>query len=68
MKLKVDERLGVLVRCNRPDAGLARVTCARMGHTEMLVLCNKCLYAITYCEQCMAVDHLLVRAKVLAVA
>lgn len=66
VKLRMDDRLGILVRCGRPDAGLARVSCSRMGHTETLVMCNKCLYAIMYCEQCMEQDHLLIRASVLA--
>lgn len=68
VKLKTDDRLGVLIPCNRPDAGLARVSCPRMGHVEVAVMCRRCLYAIQYCEQCLTEDHLLVRAKVLALA
>jgi hypothetical protein len=66
VRLKTDDRLGVLIPCNRPDAGLARIVCPRMGHTEIAVMCNKCLYAVVYCEQCLAQDQLLVRSRVLA--
>ena len=66
MKVMTDSRLQVLRPCGRSDASLVRVSCARMGHVENVVMCNKCMHAITYCEQCMEQDHMLVRATRLA--
>jgi len=68
MKVQADERLDVLIPCGRPDGALVRVTCSRAGHTENVVMCRRCMHAITYCEQCMTTDRMLVRASRLVLA
>jgi hypothetical protein len=68
MRVHRDERLSLLVPCGRPDASLVRVSCTRVGHVEYVVMCNKCMHAITYCQECFDTDRMLVRASRLAVA
>jgi hypothetical protein len=68
MKIRTDDRLGTLVLCGRPDASLVRVSCPRVGHVENVVMCRKCMFAITYCQFCFDQDKMLVRATRLALA
>jgi len=68
MRIKTDERLSLLVPCGRPDTALIRVACPRMGHVENVVMCRRCMHAITYCQQCFDQDRLLIRASRLALA
>lgn len=68
VKIRTDDRLSILIPCGQPDAGLARVSCARAGHVEQAVMCRRCLGARLYCQQCMDEDRMLVRASVLMLA
>jgi hypothetical protein len=68
VKVHTDSRLDVLKVCGRPGTGLIRVSCARIGHAEELVMCRRCMHAIMYCEPCMREDRMLVRAVLLALA
>jgi hypothetical protein len=68
MRLKTDERLGLLIPCGRPDAALVRVACPRMGHVENIVMCRRCTTAITYCQECFDADRLLIRSSLLSLA
>ncbi len=68
MKVRADDRLGLLIPCGRPGATLMRVTCPRAGHVEQVLMCRRCEHAITYCQECFDADRMLVRARLLAVA
>lgn len=68
VKRHKSERLGLLTQCGALDASLVRVTCARAGHAEELVMCRTCMFAILYCEFCLKEDQMLVRATRLIVA
>lgn len=63
MNVKCDERLSILMPCGRPDATLVRVACSRMNHVELVIMCRRCMNALTYCQACFDDDRMLVRAS-----